>query len=128
MRANIETPVFYLDNARMLLSQKAEKEEGYYQSKKYVRMAGHIAYMGVLTAIDSQMPTKKKGRLSVEDYRTFLAGFNRKLLTQFNDLYELLHLSMAYDGILNAKVIQIAIQSAEEFIEKCKSEVLSNKD
>ena len=28
------------------MSQKAEKEEGYYQSKKYVRMAGHIAYIG----------------------------------------------------------------------------------
>ena len=70
------------------------------------------------------MPTKKKGRLSVEDYRTFLSKSNRKLLTQFNDLYELLHLSMAYDGISNAKVIQIAIQSAEEFIEKCKTKAL----
>ena len=118
MKTKTETPLIYLDNARTLLSQKAEKEDGYYQSKKYVRMAGHAAYMAILTALDVSMPPKKKGRLSIEDYRTFLANHNKKLLTHFNSLYDVLHLSMAYDGIQDAKVVHIALSSAEDFIGK----------
>ncbi len=118
MKTKTETPIFYLDNAKGILSQKVEKEDGYYSSKKYVRMAGHTAYMAVLTALDIQMPIKKKGRLSVEDYRSFLASHNKKLLSQFNSLYDALHLSMAYDGIQDAKIIQIALSSAEDFIGK----------
>ena len=33
----------YLDNAREILSTKAEKDGGYYNDPKYVRMAGDTA-------------------------------------------------------------------------------------
>jgi hypothetical protein len=32
----------YIDNARTILSEKAEKEEDYYHDGKYVKMAGNI--------------------------------------------------------------------------------------
>ena len=31
----------YLDNARRILSEKAEKEGNYYKDRKYVKMAGN---------------------------------------------------------------------------------------
>ena len=42
----------YLKNAFDILSEKGNKKEGYYQDKKYVRMACGTAYNGVLLAID----------------------------------------------------------------------------
>ena len=42
----------YIDNAKDILRHKAQKEDGYYQDKKYVKMAGHTAYLGVLLALD----------------------------------------------------------------------------
>ena len=50
MDTPIEEAKRYLDNAREILSEKAKKEEGYYQDIKYVKMAGHTAYAGVLKA------------------------------------------------------------------------------
>jgi len=34
----------YLDNAKEILSTKAQKEDGFYQDRKYVKMAGNTAY------------------------------------------------------------------------------------
>lgn len=50
----------YLDNAREILREKARKENGYYQDRKYVRMAGNTAYNGVLVALDSVLEEKIK--------------------------------------------------------------------
>ena len=40
----------YLQNARQILSEKAGKDGDYYIDKKYVKMAGHAAWCGVLIA------------------------------------------------------------------------------
>jgi hypothetical protein len=43
----------YLQNARQILSEKAEKDGNYYNDGKYVRMAGNTAWNGVLIALDA---------------------------------------------------------------------------
>ena len=55
----------YLKKARAILSEKAGKDGGYYTDRKYVRMAGHTAWMGVLIALDAALQVKaglKKGQ------------------------------------------------------------------
>ena len=59
----------YLDNAKEILREKAKKEEGYYQDQKYVKMAGHTAYTGVLMALDGYFRGERKKRKSVEWYK-----------------------------------------------------------
>ncbi len=59
----------YLDNAKELLSEKARKDEGYYQDTKYVKLAGHAAYTGVLVALDGILGKKGKGRKDVDWYK-----------------------------------------------------------
>lgn len=56
----------YLANAKEILREKAGKEDGFYQDRKYVKLAGHAAYSGVLVAIDGLLRVKKKGRKSVD--------------------------------------------------------------
>jgi hypothetical protein len=113
-----ETPVNearrYLDNARDILSEKAGKDGGYYTDRKYVRMAGNTAWNGVLEAMDELVPAPKKGRRSVEHYQRNIQ--DGKLLRLFNTAYDLLHLSMGYDGVLKYSVVQDGLSLADEIV------------
>lgn len=107
----------YLENAKTILSEKARKEDSHYLDKKYIKMAGHTAYSGVLVALDALLSDKKKKtRKSVEWYQKEISSLDRKITTSFADVNEILHLSMSYDGILNAAVIAIGMQQAEKII------------
>ena len=106
----------YLDNAKEILREKAKKEDGFYQDKKYVKLAGHAAYTGVLVALDSLLGKKTKGRKSVEWYQNELSKVDKKALTTFNDAYDTLHLAMSYDGNRSADVSKTGIKLAESLI------------
>lgn len=106
----------YLDNAKEILREKARKEDGYYQDKKYVKLAGHAAYTGVLVALDALFENKTKGRKDVDWYKERLAKMDRKALNAFNGAYDILHLSMSYDGVLVASVATDGLKEAETII------------
>jgi hypothetical protein len=50
----------YISNAKEILKEKAIKEDGFYKDRKYVKMAGHTAYAGVLVALDSILGDKRQ--------------------------------------------------------------------
>ena len=104
----------YLDNAKKILSEKAEKEGNYYGDKKYVRMAGHTAWNGVLVALDATLDVRSKlkrgQRPDVADYRNALYAKDKKMNTIFRSAYDGLHLALGYDGNLNYKVAQAALE------------------
>jgi len=106
----------YLDNAREILSDKAKKEDGIYQDQKYVKMAGHTAYVGVLVALDSFLGKKGKGRKDVDWYKQQLSALDKKLLGRFLAVYDTLHLSMSYDGNPSALVAKAGLEEAEVII------------
>jgi hypothetical protein len=106
----------YLDNARAILREKALKEDEYYQDEKYVKLAGHAAYAGVLVALDSLLGDKKKGRKEVSWYKEQLAVLDKRVLKHFISAYDLLHLSMSYDGNPETAVAQLGLKRAEEII------------
>lgn len=105
-----------ITNAKDLLSEKARKENGYFQDRKYVKMAGHTAYAGVLVALDIILGNKKKGRKSVEWYKEELAKMDKKILSAFLAAYDTLHLAMSYDGNLSAEVAVAGLKDAEKII------------
>lgn len=117
----------YLSNARDLLTEKALKEDGYYQDIKYVRMAGHTAYAGVLVALDSFLGSKKKGRKSVEWYAGKLATLDRRALNIFVALYDTLHLSMGYDGNPSAKIARDGLEDADALVDWIESRMAVTK-
>ena len=113
---NIQEAHRYINNAKEILRDKAQKDEGYYQDKKYVKMAGHTAYTGVLVALDGFFGLKKKGRKSVEWYKEELGKVDKKISFAFSTAYTVLHLEMGYDGIPSAKVANIGFEEAEVII------------
>lgn len=116
MSSTVQEAKRYLDNAREILREKARKEDGYYQDSKYVKMAGHTAYAGVLVALDGLLGKKTKGRKDVEWYKQQLAKLDKKLLNSFVGVYDTLHLSMSYDGNPLASVANAGLQEAEQII------------
>ena len=116
----------YLDNAKEILREKAQKEDGYYKDKKYVKMAGNTAYNGVLEALDGLFGIKKKGRKSVDWYQEELGKMDKKVLNAFNVVYNTLHLSMAYDGNLSVVIANEGLKQAETIINwvEAKQEVV----
>ena len=106
----------YLDNAKEILRDKAQKEDGAYKDRKYVKMAGHTAYSGVLVALDGLFGIKKKGRKSVLWYQEELGKMDKKVLNNFNIVYDTLHLSMAYDGNLSVVISNEGLKQAEQII------------
>ncbi|MFP5041023.1 DUF5618 family protein [Parasediminibacterium sp. JCM 36343] len=106
----------YISNAKEILREKAQKEDGYYKDKKYVKLAGHAAYSGVLEALDGLFGIKKKGRKSVDWYQEELSKIDKKILNSFNVAYDALHLSMGYDGTKSVDFANIGFKEAEKII------------
>lgn len=106
----------YVENARTILREKAIKEDDRYTDRKYVKLAGHAAYTGVLVALDGFFGAKTKKRKDVGWYKEQLASVDKKVLNNFVDAYELLHLYMGYDGTQDAVVAQQGLKRANEII------------
>ncbi|MET7258475.1 DUF5618 family protein [Dyadobacter fermentans] len=106
----------YVENARTILREKAIKEDDLYTDRKYVKLAGHAAYTGVLVALDSFFGIKTKKRKDVNWYKEQLATIDTKLLGNFVNAYELLHLYMGYDGTQDVVVARRGLERADEII------------
>lgn len=106
----------HIENAKDILSEKARKENGYYQDRKYVKMAGHLAYSGVLIALDAILGNKKKDRKSVDWYKEKLEILDQDILAPFLACYDTLHLAMNYDGNISSEVSVAGLEDAEKII------------
>lgn len=118
----------YIQNAKDTLA-KSTIEDNRYADDKYVKSACGIAYLGVLRAIDDYL--MKRGVSTnelpkkVEEYRKSLkkyaSPYNGKLLRQFDDIYEELHIAGYYRGFLHSTdSVKGAFRIAKDFIEKLK--------
>ncbi len=118
----------YLQNAREIL-KKALIEDGRYADVKYVQEACSTAYLAVLKAIDEYLLnkglSKKELPKSVDAYRKvlqkYLAIHDGKLLREFDDIYDQLHIAGYYRGLLHdVDAVKAVLKSARVFIEKIK--------
>lgn len=108
----------YVANAKEILRDKAQKQGNLYQDEKYVRMAGHTAYSGILIALDEVLGTKSASRRKdVSWYKSGLAKLDKRILNEFNEAYKLLHLSMSYDGARSVSVAKDGLQYATDIID-----------
>ena len=90
----------YVANAEEVINKgKYDPETKLYKDKKYVRMAGDTLWKGCLIALDALLQVRKgKGRPSVKKYQEAAAKRDGKLLQYLNTGYDLMHLTMGYDG------------------------------
>lgn len=108
----------HIDNAKDFLSNNARKQYGLYQDKKYVKIAGHTAYTGILLVLNELLGEKnKKTPKSVEWYQHELSRIDKSLLSNFTTAYEILHIDMGYQGIRSADTASLGLKKAEKIID-----------
>jgi hypothetical protein len=111
----------YLQNARQILSEKAEKDGDYYYDSKYVKMAGNTAWNGVLVALDSVLHVRenlKKGqRPDFKDYENAISKADNKMTRPLLAAYESLHKAMGYDGNPRYKIVQDSLDQAKMILD-----------
>jgi len=124
----MKEPLRYLANAKEILS-KSPIEDNRYTDVKYVKSACGIAYLGVLEAIKEHLIAKGISRKDlpkkIEEYEKALQKCvsirNGKLLKQFNDLYDELHIAGYYRGLLHSTdAVKGALRMAKDFIAKLR--------
>jgi hypothetical protein len=111
----------YLQTARQLLSDKAEKDGDYSNDSKYVRMAGNAAWNGVLIALDAVLGIraglKRKQRPEFRDYLEAIAQKDRRMTRPLLGAYESLHKALGYDGNPNYKIVQASLENGKLIID-----------
>jgi len=111
----------YLQNARQMLSEKAGKDGAYYSDKKYVKLAGHAAWSGILVALDGVLGIdarrKKDQRPDFKYYQEAVSKIDSKINRPLLNSYETLHKVLGYDGNLNFKIVQSGLEEAQYIID-----------
>jgi len=113
----------YINNANEILKEKGKKENGYYQDKKYVRMACHTAYLGMLESLGNLMNLPKSKRMDILLLRNYLSQENKKMLNELNNAYGVLHLYGGYDGLGKQTTLQEGFNSAIAIINWVKAKL-----
>lgn len=117
----IEEARRYVTNAEEVI-QKANYDPmvKLYSDSKYVKMAGDTLWKGCLIALDAILNIRKgKGRPSIKKYMEAAGKRDRKLLAAIVSGYDIMHLTMGYDGTKNKKVCDIGFENANAIIDRC---------
>lgn len=117
----IEEARRYVANAEETIKKaQYDSETKSYLDSKYVRTAGDILWKGCLIALDAVLHVRKgKGRPSIEKYKEAAGKRDRTLLKHINKGYDLMHLSMGYDGTKGKKVCDAGFEYANDIINYC---------
>ena len=114
----------YVENARKTLNENGEldTETKLYQDDKYVRAAGNYLWLGVLMALDAVFHVRKdrRTRVDINNYLEAVGKRDRKLLSYVNTGYDVMHLSMTYDGVPAKEVCDGGFRLANAIIDRCE--------
>ena len=114
----------YVDNAKQTLIEhgQLDPKNQRYEDAKYVKAAGNYLWLAVLTALDAVFHVKENktsGRVGIKDYKIAMGQRDKKLSDWVNDAYNIMHLSMNYDGVQDKDVCAIGFRLANEIIDRC---------
>ena len=114
----------YVENAHKTLNENGELdlETRLYQDEKYVRAAGNYLWLGVLMALDAVFKVRKdrRTRVDINAYLDAIGKRDRKLLNYVNTGYDVMHLSMNYDGVPAKGVSYEGFRLANAIIDRCE--------
>ena len=111
----------YVTNAEEVIRKaNYDSELKSYTDSKYIKAAGDYLWKGCLIALDAVLHVRKgKGRPSIEKYKEAAGKRDRKLLNSVNIGYDIMHLSMGYDGCKDKRVCDAGFANANDIINHC---------
>ena len=117
----IEEARGYVANAEEVIKKASyDPETKSYTDSKYIKMAGDTLWKGCLIALDALFSIdKRKGRPDIGKYKEAAAKRDKKLLAFVVNGYNIMHLSMGYDGTKTRKVCDAGFETANAIIDHC---------
>lgn len=117
----IEEARRYVTNAEENIEKAVyDPETKSYLDSKYVKTAGDILWKGCLIALDAVLHVRQgKGRPSIDKYKEAAKKRDGKLLAAIVVGYDILHLTMGYDGTRGKKVCDAGFEYANDIINRC---------
>lgn len=117
----IEEARRYVTNAEENIKKAVyDPETKSYLDSKYVKTAGDILWKGCLIALDAVLHVRQgKGRPSIDKYKEAATKRDHKLLSFIVNGYNIMHLSMGYDGMKDKKVCEMGFEYANDIINRC---------
>ena len=117
----IEEARRYVANAEeTIVKANYDPELKIYTDGKYVKMAGNTLWNGCLIALDALFGiSRRKGRPDIKKYKEEAGRRDRKLLAAIVAGYDVLHLSMGYDGVKGKKICDAGFEYANDIINRC---------
>lgn len=113
----------YVENAKTLIVEHGELdvETRSYNDRKYVKMAGHTLWLGVLYILDAvfQVRPDRRMHVDIEDYRKAIGKCDMKLLRLVNMAYDHAHIYMGYHGEQNKDLCDSCFRIANDIIDRC---------
>ena len=118
----IEEARRYVANAKEVIEKaNYDPELNRYSDGKYVKMAGNTLWNGCLIALDALFGiSKRKVRPDIRKYKEEAVKRDKKLLAYVVDGYNIMHLSMGYDGTKNKKTCDSGFECANAIIDRCE--------
>jgi len=102
----------YVENAKIILSEKAIKDGKFYTERKYVKMAGNTLWNGVLVALVQKFPEIRKGKGRPDQIKYRQAIKHGKASKLFDAGYETCHMIMGHDGNLYVDIVKLGVNIA----------------
>ena len=117
----IEEARRYVANAEETIVKAVyDPETKSYTDKKYVKTAGNILWSGCLVALDAVLHVREgRGRPSIEKYKDAAGSRDRILLAAIVNGYDIMHLSLGYDGTRYKKTCDLGFELANAIIDRC---------
>ncbi|MBE9465994.1 DUF5618 family protein [Dyadobacter subterraneus] len=103
-----------IENAKVLLRNNANPEDGLYQYRKYVKRAGLIAYKGLLLSLVKLLKHNKKDDLIVIEQG--LSKLDKGIFADFITAQQVLSRSMGIYGTRSQQLAELGISEAEKII------------
>ena len=117
----IEEARRYVANAEETIVKAVyDPETKSYTDRKYVKTAGNILWSGCLVALDAVLHVREgRGRPSIEKYKEAAGSRDRKLLAAIVNGYDIMQLSLGYDGTRYKKTCDLGFELANAIIDSC---------
>lgn len=113
---SIERSRMHIDHAKLILEEKALKKYGLFYNRRYVKMAGRVAYKGLVIALNDLLGIKGQKEMPDDVYQNALYKCDRRMVRTFVLANYVLDSAMRYYGCQSAKYVSLGLNAANHLI------------
>lgn len=113
---SIERARMHIDQAKLILEEKALKKYGLFYNRRYVKMAGRVAYKGLVIALNDLLGIKGQNEMPDDVYEKALYEYDKRIVRIFVLANDVITSGMRGYGCQSAKYVSLGLRAANQLI------------